>query len=153
MNVDEETAKTYRVKPGDILFNRTNSYELVGRTAIVEIETNAVFASYLVRVSVDNKRLDPRFLNHFLNWDSAQAELKKLASRGVSQANISAGKLREFGIPMTDLDEQGEIVAILDAIDCKIDLHQRKRAVLDDLFKALLHKLMTGEIRVRELDL
>ena len=153
VNVDDDTAKTYRVKPGDILFNRTNSYELVGRTAIVEVETNAVFASYLVRVSVDNKRLDPRFLNHFLNWDSAQAELKKLASRGVSQANISAGKLREFGIPLTDLDEQGEIVSILDAIDRKIDLHLRKRAVLDDLFKALLHKLMTGEIRVSDLDL
>ncbi len=153
VNVDDETAKAYRVKPGDILFNRTNSYELVGRTAIVEIETNAVFASYLVRVSVDNKRLDPRFLNHFLNWGSAQAELKKLASRGVSQANISAGKLREFGIPVTDLDEQREIVAILDAIDRKIDLHRRKRAVLDDLFKTLLHKLMTREIRVSDLDL
>ena len=77
VNVDEETAKTYRVKPGDILFNRTNSYELVGRTAIVEIETDAVFASYLVRVSVDNKRLDPRFLNHFLNWDSAQGRTEE----------------------------------------------------------------------------
>ena len=153
VNVDDETAKAYRVKPGDILFNRTNSYELVGRTAIVEIETNAVFASYLVRVSVDNKHLDPRFLNHFLNWDKAQAELKKLASRGVSQANISAGKLREFGIPLTDLDEQRGIVTILDTIDRKIDLHRKKRTVLDDLFKALLHKLMTGEIRARELNL
>ena len=151
VNVDDKTAKAYRVKPGDILFNRTNSYELVGRTAIVEMETDAVFASYLVRVSVDNKRLDPRFLNHFLNWDTAQFELKKLATRGVSQANISAGKLREFGIPMTDLDEQDEIVTILDTIDRKIDLHRRKRAVLDDLFKALLHKLMTGEIWVGDL--
>ncbi len=51
------------------------------------------------------------------------------------------------------LDEQREIVAILDAIDRKIDLHQRKRAVLEELFKALLHKLMTGEIRVADLDL
>ena len=152
VNVDDKTAKAYRVKPGDILFNRTNSYELVGRTAIVEMETDAVFASYLVRVLVDNKRLDPRFLNHFLNWDTAQFELKKLATRGVSQANISAGKLREFGIPMTDLDEQDEIVTILDTIDRKIDLHRRKRAVLDDLFKALLHKLMTGKIRVESLD-
>ena len=55
-------------------------------------------------------------------------------------------------IPPT-LDEQREIVAILDAIDRKIDLHKRKRAVLEDLFKALLHKLMTGEIRVADLDL
>jgi type I restriction enzyme S subunit len=51
------------------------------------------------------------------------------------------------------VDEQREIAAILDAIDRKIDLHRRKRAVLDDLFKALLHKLMTGEIRVADLDL
>ena len=51
------------------------------------------------------------------------------------------------------IDEQHEIVAILDAIDRKIDLHRRKRAVLNDLFNALLHKLMTGEIRVADLDL
>ena len=51
------------------------------------------------------------------------------------------------------LDEQRDIVAILDAIDGKIDLHKKKRAVLDELFKSLLHKLMTGEIRVADLDL
>jgi type I restriction enzyme S subunit len=51
------------------------------------------------------------------------------------------------------LDEQHEIVAVLDAIDRKIDLHRRSHSVLDELFKALLHKLMTGEIRVADLDL
>ena len=62
--------------------------------------------------------------------------------------------LLPINIPVpSSLDEQREIVAILDAIDRKIDLHRRKRAVLDDLFKALLHKLMTGEIRVADLDL
>jgi type I restriction enzyme S subunit len=53
----------------------------------------------------------------------------------------------------TDSDEATEIVTILDAIDRKIDLHRQKRAVLEELFKALLHKLMTGEIRVDQLDL
>ena len=153
VDIDCETAATYRVKPNDLLFNRTNSYELVGRTAIVEQVTDAVFASYLVRVAVDETRLSPQFLNYFLNWDSAQSELRKLASRGVSQANISAGKLRGFVVPVPSLDEQREIVAILDAIDRKIDLHRRKRAVLEELFKALLHRLMTGETRVGELGL
>lgn len=50
-------------------------------------------------------------------------------------------------------DEQQEIVDILDAIDQKIDLHRRKKAVLEELFKSLLHKLMAGEIRVDDLDL
>lgn len=59
-------------------------------------------------------------------------------------------------LPVTypaDKEEQREIVAILDAIDRKIDLHRRKRAVLGELFKALLHKLMTREIKVGELEL
>ena len=61
--------------------------------------------------------------------------------------------LSEMRLPKPSPDEQREIVAILDAIDRKIDLHRRKRAALDDLFKALLHRLMTGEIRVADLDL
>ena len=56
-------------------------------------------------------------------------------------------------VTATNVKEQREIVAILDAIDRKIDLHRRKRAVLNELFKALLHKLMTGEVRVADLDL
>ena len=61
--------------------------------------------------------------------------------------------LSEMLISKPSLDEQKEIVAILDAIDRKIDLHRKKRAVLTDLFKTLLHQLMTGEIQVRDLDL
>ena len=52
-----------------------------------------------------------------------------------------------------DAVEQQEIIDILDAIDQKIDLHRRKKAVLEELFKSLLHKLMTGEVRVDDLDL
>ena len=50
------------------------------------------------------------------------------------------------------LDEQCEIARFLGVIDRKIDLHRRKRAVLEELFRALLYKLMTGEIRVGQLD-
>lgn len=67
--------------------------------------------------------------------------------------SINGSQLYELKLPLPDLDEQREIVAILDAIDRKIELHRKKRGVLEDLFKALLHKLMTGEIRVDALDL
>lgn len=67
---------------------------------------------------------------------------------------LNLDDIETFRIPCpTEPDEANEIVAVLDAIDRKIDLHKRKRAVLEDLFKALLHKLMTGEIRVADLDL
>ena len=89
-----------------------------------------------------------------MNWPATQEEIKKLASRAVGQANINASKLRTvlFPLPPT-LVEQQEIVNTLDAIDRKIELHKKKRAVLDELFKSLLHKLMTGAIRVADLDL
>jgi type I restriction enzyme, S subunit len=68
--------------------------------------------------------------------------------------NLNTGTIDSLPIPLPPtLEEQREIVGILDAIDRKIDLHRKKRTVLDELFKALLHKLMTGEIRVGDLDL
>jgi type I restriction enzyme S subunit len=121
--------------------------------AIVKDERPAVFASYLVRLVVDERHCLPEFINYFMNWSVTQSEIKKLASRAVGQANINASKLRTVLFPLPGIEEQHEIAQILEAIDRKIDLHKRKKAVLEELFKSLLHKLMTGEIRVSELDL
>ena len=66
---------------------------------------------------------------------------------------LSKGAFEQIEVvATTNIDEQKEIATILAAIDRKIDLHRRKRTLLDDLFKALLHKLMTGEIQVADLD-
>ncbi len=86
---------------------------------------------------------EPKFLFHALT-------ALDVPSRGY---NRHYTVLSEMRLPKPASDEQREIVAILDAIDRKIDLHKRKRAVLDELFKALLHKLITGGIRVADLDL
>ncbi len=153
VDLDAESYDRFRVKPGDLLFNRTNSIDLVGRMAIIEDARPAVFASYLVRLVVDAGRCVPEFLNYFMNWPRTQEEIKKLASRAVGQANINATKLRTVLFPLPAEDEQRSIIAVLESIDRKIGLHRRKRDVLEELFKAVLHKLMTGEIRVRELDL
>ena len=151
VDLDSESYDRFRMRPGDLLFNRTNSIDLVGRMAIVEDDKPAVFASYLVRLVVDADRCLPEFLNYFMNWPRTQEEIKKLASRAVGQANINATKLRTVLFPLPAIDEQQNIVAVLDSTDCKIDLHRRKLAVLEELFKVLLHKMMTGEVRAGEL--
>jgi type I restriction enzyme S subunit len=74
------------------------------------------------------------------------------SAHGTMTLNLNDVETFKVACP-TDSDEATEIVTILDAIDRKIDLHRQKRAVLEELFKALLHKLMTGEIRVDQLDL
>lgn len=85
-------------------------------------------------------------------------EKDRLLSRIVASAHgtmtLNLDDIESFKVPCpSDPEEAKEIVTILDAIDRKIDLHKKKRAVLDQLFKSLLHKLMTGEIRVADLDL
>ena len=98
-----------------------------------------------------NDRFDPLFTFYLMIFWADH--VRKQASPSPVPI-LSKGTFEQIEIvTTTNLDEQQEIAAILNAIDRKIDLHQRKRAVLDDLFKALLYKLMTGEIRVGDLDL
>jgi type I restriction enzyme S subunit len=154
VDLDESTLAGFRLDSGDLLFNRTNSIEHVGRMAIYENGQEAVFASYLVRLTVDASRCLPHFLNYFMNRREVQADIKRLASRAVGQANINASKLRTVSFPLPPmLEEQRDIITILDAIDNKIALHSHKRTVLEELFQSLLHKLMTGTVRVTDLDL
>ncbi len=135
-----------------MLFNRTNSHELVGKTGLFDLPGDFVFASYLVRLSVKRKTLDPRWLNYYLNMDSTQRRLKSLASRGVSQANISASKLKVAVIPLPPLGEQEAAVRSLAVVDAKLQRELSRRRALDALFNTLLHDLMTGKLRVREIE-
>lgn len=120
-----------------------------GKVAILGIDATCNQACAALRPL--DESVDSIFLFHFLSW--RYEEIRQLAHGG-QQQNLNLDIVRELPIacPPT-LEEQNEIVAILDAIDRKIDLHKRKRAVLDELFKTLLHKLMTGEVRVADLDL
>jgi type I restriction enzyme S subunit len=74
------------------------------------------------------------------------------SAHGTMTLNLDDLESFKIGCP-TDPDEISDITATLDAIDAKIDLHKRKKAVLEELFRSLLHKLMTGEIHVADLDM
>jgi type I restriction enzyme, S subunit len=153
VTIDDHVYKKFTVQKGDILFNRTNSRELVGRTAIFDIEGDYVFASYLIRLRTDTVRLNPFFLNQYLCAGETQTRLKSIATPSVSQSNISASRLRRFQIPLPSLMEQVGVVAISEVLDRKIYLHRRKKLTCEDLFRTLLHQLMTAQIRVNDLDI
>lgn len=119
----------------------------IGFTGILQFDSAC--PDSLVAIT-PNQSLNVEFLEYFLQ--TQQETMDKLAPKG-TQKNINIQFLTPWPVVVPpDEDEQREIVAILDVIDRKIDLHRRKRAVLDELFKTLLHKLMTGKIRVADLD-
>lgn len=143
IDLDASLAAKFRLNPGDVLFNRTNSHDLVGKTALFNEEGDYTFASYLVRLKA-NGEIDPAYLVHYLNWEVAQARLRMLATRAVSQSNISAAKLKTFAVPVPPLAEQEQIIGILGDMDAKLASEWTQLKANTGVFESLLTELMTG---------
>jgi len=141
----------YKLQLGDVLFNRTNSFELVGKTGIFDLPGDYCFASYLVRVLLNPKIMQPAFLNYFMNSERFQNSVKQKASKSINQANINATILsNEFVRFPESLKEQKIIVTRLDSLREETQqlatLYQRKVATLEELKKSLLHQAFSGRL-------
>jgi len=113
--IPQSEFEKYRLARGDILFNRTNSFEHVGRTGIFDSQGDYCFASYLIRLTIADGKADPFFVNAFMNSDSFQQGIKQFASRAIGQANINAKSLAGYPIPLPPLATQQAIVAEIEA--------------------------------------
>ena len=142
----------YSLQRGDVLMTEGGDFDKLGRGFIWQDQLKpCVHQNHVFAVRTDRSRLLPDFFTYEAQSDYGKAYFLKVAHKTTNLASINSTKLKAFPVLIPTLGEQREIVAVLHAIDRKIDLHHRKRAVLEELFKALLHKLMTGEIRVGEL--
>lgn len=143
-----EIAK-YLLDDGDVLFNRTNSPELVGKTAVYRGERPAIYAGYLIRVRC-RPSLDPEFLNLSLNGPAARDYCWRVKSDGVSQSNINAKKLAAYPFLLPSVEEQKEIVRRAQELFCLADQLEARftaaRKVVDRLTPALLAKAFRGEL-------
>ncbi len=118
----------------------------IGRSTAAASATNQQ-----INAIIPGAGYDPNYLSHLLTYHS---DIVRNAASPSPVPILSKGAFEKLVlVTSTSPDEQTEIATILDAIDLKIDLHRQKRAVLEALFQSLLHKLMTGEIRVADLDL
>lgn len=141
----------YRLHPGDILINRTNSTELVGKAGVFDIsDADYVFASYLIRLRVDSTRADAAFINYVINSDAAQRFLKGNAKEAIGQTNINTKQIRLTPISLPTVTEQRCIVARLDALTDKHALlrclQSETEADLAAFTPALLAKAFRGEL-------
>jgi type I restriction enzyme M protein len=138
VEVSEAEFKKYRLEKGDILFNRTNSFEHVGRTGIFSLDGDYAFASYLIRLIVDRKQVNPEFVNAVMNTASFQETIKVYASRAIGQANINASSLEKALIPVPPLKAQRDIVAELESERALVEANRELIARMDAKIKAKL---------------
>jgi type I restriction enzyme S subunit len=147
----EDGIRRYRISTGDVYISIAGSIGLVGQVPAHLDDAN--LTENAAKIVFQNDNVLARYVMFALAGEACQSQITRATAKN-AQPKLALTRIEQVLVPLPPtLDEQREVVAILDAIDRKIALHGRKRAVLDELFKALLHKLMTGELRVADLDL
>ncbi|MBW8050329.1 MAG: type I restriction endonuclease subunit S [Cytophagales bacterium] len=154
---NDEDNKKYLLKYNDVLFNRTNSPELVGKTAIYKGEMPAIFAGYLIRIHRKENLLDADYLNYYLNSEMAMDYGKTVVISSVNQANINGTKLKTYPIPISSLEEQQIIVNKLETLSTETKrleaIYQQKIEDLEELKKSILQKAFSGELMKSEINI
>jgi restriction endonuclease S subunit len=115
IQLDPETESQFLVRKGDILFNRTNSKELVGKCEVFQEDGSWVFASYLIRVRLNESKAIPAFVSDFLNTNAGRVQIDRVSRQIIGMSNINAEELRDLLIPLPPLDIQRRLVAEMEA--------------------------------------
>lgn len=149
-STDEDDNQKYRLSAGDVLFNRTNSPELVGKTSIYRGEYPAIYAGYLIKLDYDHSILEGEYLNYILNTPEAKEYCNRVKTDGVNQSNINAKKIGAFSFPLPSLTEQQQIISTLhDLLDKQQQAKSAAEQVLDQIDtmkKAILARAFRGEL-------
>ncbi|OYT57296.1 MAG: restriction endonuclease subunit S [Desulfurococcales archaeon ex4484_217_2] len=144
-NVEE-----YLLKPGDILFNNTNSVDLIGKTAIFRGEfSKCVYSNHLTRMRVNPSKVIPEWILYVFIRKWHLGIFKAICHPHVHQAGINKGDLLNLKIPLPSLEEQEKIIRMILTIDKKLKAEIKKKEKLKRIKRALMDLLLTGRIRVK----
>ena len=119
IDVPDSELEKCTVRQGDVLFNRTNSKELVGKTCVYNRDEMMVLAGFVIRIRV-NSRVLPVFLSSFMNTDFSKQMLLGMCRTAVGQANINAKELQDIGLYIPPIDLQQKF------IDFKLQIDKSK---------------------------
>jgi type I restriction enzyme S subunit len=146
---NEIEIRKYSLVLGDVLFNRTNTIDLVGKTAIYKGERAAVFAGYLIRINSDKALLDSAYLNCILNAEFSRKHSAKILSIAVGQANINGQKLKSYPVPLPPTKSEQEAIAeALSDADALIESLEQLLAKKRQIKQGAMQELLTGKKRL-----
>ncbi len=146
MNLTEKEEEKYLVEKGDILFNRTNSRELVGKTAVYYGHKPMAYAGYLVRARC-NEKATPEYISAFMNSKYTKQTLKSMCKSIVGMANINAKEFQKIKIPLAPKDSQLKFSEIMEKNNIFLSQLQSELITYETLFNALSQKAFKGELK------
>jgi len=139
IGIPEKELAGCMVKKGDVLFNRTNSRDLVGKTCAFNLNEPMIIAGYIIRLRM-NGRVLPEYLSKFLNLESSKKMLMAMAKGAVGQANINAQEVQSIQIVIPPMEAQMSFQQLVEQSDkSKFEL---KKAINDinELIKSLMQQ-------------
>lgn len=139
IDIPDNELEKCTVQRGDVLFNRTNSKELVGKTCVYNRDEMMVLAGFVIRVRVNDKVL-PEFLSAFLNTDFSKKMLLGMCKTAIGQANINAQEMQNIGLYIPPIDLQQKFVAFKEQIDKSKVAVQKALDETQLLFDSLMQK-------------
>ena len=144
-----EEFNKYKLEKEDVLFNRTNSAELVGKSAVFNSDRDCIFAGYLIKIKCDPNKLNPHYLTMFLNSKFGKQLHEKFRTQSTGQANISGSKLKKYKIPYVEIGVQNEIIKKREMLLSKINsleiLIHSQQELLETLHKSVFKKEFSYE--------
>jgi len=150
IDVTEQEALDYELKIGDILINRVNSSDLVGKAGIVKEDLGrVVFDSMNIRARVWTEKCDPMFLSYFFNTRAYYQQIRSAIKLAVAQSSINQQDLDNVQLGLPPIFEQRAIISTLSKIEEKAELYNREGNMTEILRRGLMRKLLTGQIRVK----
>ena len=150
LHLNEKDREKLLLRKGDILVNRTNSAELVGKCAVFELEEEYAFASYLIRLRFNTERANPKLVAAYINSPIGRTYMFSERKQMTGQANVNAKKLKAMPIPLPPISEQRRIVTYLHSLQAKVDklkkLQVETGKELEELVPSILDKAFKGEL-------
>jgi len=151
LDVTEDEFSTYSCQSGDLVFNRVNSAELVGKTGIItEKYPKCTFESKNMRLRVNQERVMPEFVAIILNSRKTKEYYRRVLKQQCGMATLNQGHVRNIPFPIPSLVEQEHIVAHIDSLKTKVEeldnLKIQALAELDALMPSILDKAFKGEL-------
>jgi len=151
LDVTEQELEEYGLEPGDVVVNRVNTPELVGKAGVVpDGFGKATFESKNIRIRLNREKLLPQFFSVFVQTTAYAKQVLSRAKIAVAQATITQNDLDSLLIPLPPtIDEQRKIADMVSKIDKKLELERGEKMRLERIKQGLMDLLLTGKIRVK----
>lgn len=147
VKLNERDRERLLLKENDILFNRTNSKELVGKCAVFHEREEYVFASYLIRVRPNPKIAVSDFISYVINSSIGRQQINAISRQIIGQANVNSEELRSLQIPLPPLNIQKEIMRRVEEGRSKIQKEQEAAAKVAEESASEVEKMILGLLK------